>query len=96
MKEQHDFSGRPSYSFEDIRSTRYSRISKNLARRFKLQPEGKFVDTPEAKLQEYSEGARLVSLEWSSTSGYSVNSRNSDSDQLVAEIAAFIHKKYRV
>ena len=96
MKEQKDFSGRPTFSFEDIRAGRYSRIVKNLARRFKLQPEGKSVDTAEEKLQEYSSGSLLVSLEWTSEGGFSVNSRNPNSDQLTGEIADYTHKKYRV
>ncbi len=96
MKEQRDFNGRPSYEFEDIRVGRYARISSNIARRFKLQPEGKFVDTPEEKLQEYSCGNVLVSLEWATASGYSVNSRGPEADQITTDIAEYIHKKYRV
>lgn len=96
MKEQRDFSGRPSYEFEDIRIGRYSRISGNIARRFKLQPEGRFVDTAAEKLQEYSCGQLLVSLEWTVAAGYSVNSRDPEADQLTTDIAEFIHKKYRV
>ncbi len=95
MKEQKDFSGRPTYSFEDIRAGRYSRIVKNLSRRFKLQPEGKSVDTADNKLQEYSSGNLLVSLEWTTEVGFSVNSRNPDSDQLTSDIADYAHKKYR-
>ncbi len=95
MKEQKDFSGRPTFSFEDIRAGRYSRIVKNLSRRFKLQPEGMFVDTADNKLQEYSSGSLLVSLEWTTEVGFSVNSRNPDSDQLTSEIADYTHNKYR-
>ena len=95
MKKKEDFDGRPSFYFEEIRSSRYSRIAKNLARRFKLQPEGRHVDTPDTKLQEYSCNSLLVSLEWEETEGFSVNSRNSDSDQLTSDIAEYAHKKYR-
>ncbi len=96
MIEKRDFSGRPSFHFEDVRVGRYARISSNVARRFKLQPEGKFIDTPKEKLQEYSCGNVLVSLEWTADGGYSVNSRAADADQLTTDIATFIHKKYRV
>lgn len=96
MKERKDFSGRPSFEFEGIRSSRYARISGTLARRFKLQPEGKFIDTPREKLQEYSCGHQLISLEWTEQAGYSVNSRCEDADDLTTQMAQFIHKKYRV
>ncbi|MFK8031999.1 MAG: hypothetical protein AB8G18_17345 [Gammaproteobacteria bacterium] len=95
MKEKRDFDGRPSFFFEDIKSGRYSRIAKNLARRFKLQPEGRFVDTTDTKLQEYSCRNLLVSLEWEQSDGFSVNSRNADSDQMTEDIAEYVHKKYR-
>ncbi len=96
MKEKHDFAGRPSFEFEGVRSSRYARISGKIARRFKLKPEGKFIDTSEEKLQEYSCGNVLVSLEWTEEGGYSVNSRCPDADQLTSDIATFIQKKYRV
>lgn len=95
MKESRDFNGRPSFEFCDLTINRYARIAKNLARRFKLQPEGRFVDTHEEKLQEYSCGSLMVSIEWVQSQGFSVNSRSEESDQLTQDIAQYVHKKYR-
>lgn len=95
MKAHTDVQGRPFFEFADIRASRYSRIAKNLARRFKLQPEGKFVDTTEEKLQEYSSGALMVSIEWADATGLSVHSRSEPSDVLTTQIAEYVQKKYR-
>ncbi|MDH5389076.1 MAG: hypothetical protein OEY06_11595 [Gammaproteobacteria bacterium] len=94
MNEHRDASNRLTFDFDRIESRSYSKITKAVVSHFKLVPDNKLTEGLDEIFQDYKSGDSVVGLEWDNWSGYIVNAKNTKSEQLVKEIAAFINENY--
>jgi len=94
MNEHRDASGRLTFDFFEIKSRKYSKITKFIVSKFELEPSGEFTNSLDALFQNFTKDGFVVGLEWDSWSGYIVTSKTPSSEPLTREIASCIEKEF--
>lgn len=94
MNEHRDASNRLTFDFDSIPSGMYRKIVKDVIENFDLSPENKCTKGLDEIFQEFSTQGNIIGLEWDNWSGFIVNAKSPNSENLAKNIAVYINGKY--
>ncbi len=94
MNNYRNESNQLTIDFDKIESKMYLKITKEVVKKYNLETNKKLVIGFNEKFQEFKLGKAIIGLEWDNWSGYIVNAKNKEAENLVKEIAEFINEKY--
>jgi len=95
MNEHKNASDQLTFNFDKISSWSYKKITKSVVKQFNLQPIGKLTVGLDEKFQEFKSSDLIIGLEWDTWSGYTINAKNKESEQLLRDIANYINDNYQ-
>ena len=85
-----DASDRLTFEVYSLNADRYAQTCKRIARKFRLQPATELVVGLDEMFRDYTDGTRIVGLEWDNWSGFVVVAKEPDSESLVRSIGDFL------
>lgn len=95
MSEHRDASERLVFDFDKIESAMYSKVTKAIISKFKLEIAGAKTQGLDEIFQDFKQGNNIVGLEWDNWSGYIVNAKNKSAETLVTEIASYVSATFK-
>jgi hypothetical protein len=90
-----DASDRLTFEVYSLNADRYAQTCKRIARKFRLQPATELVVGLDEMFRDYTDGTRIVGLEWDNWSGFVVVAKEPDSESLVRSIGDFLSSSWR-
>src|SRR5947208_2400630 len=82
--------GRLVFEMFRVSSDSYRALCDAIVAAFELVPNSSLVDGWDLIFQDYRNGDHVVGLEWDNWTGFTVIAKNSDSEPLVRDIAAWL------
>ena len=94
MSEHRDESNRLTIDFHHIKSSAYSKVTKEIVTEFELEAASDKTVGLDEMFQDFKRNDEVIGLEWDNWSGYIVNAKTEQSDPLVRDIGAYICSRF--
>lgn len=86
----HDFSGRLSFDFPDIKAADYSELCRNMAVAFDLCSVRELIIGPEQMFWDFRRGQQIIGLDWDIWLGFQVVAKTAGSEPLLRDIVDWL------
>jgi hypothetical protein len=94
VNEQRDKSDRLVIDFHHIEAGMYSKVTDDIVGKFGLEVAGEKTIGLDEIFQDFSRGDIVLSLERDNWFGYIISAKSASAEQLVREIASYVHGSF--